>query len=101
MSSTGVEGDIKQLPLEDASFDVAIDKGGPPLDTHPSLERIAERQCCFVGTMDALMTTKGDVWDPPAEVVEACKAEVDEVVRCAQPYSFAPVSIEAHSMAEY
>ena len=49
------------------------------------------------GTMDAMMTKKGDVWvsrvclvclclltfpqDPPEEVVENCNKEVDEVLR--------------------
>ena len=37
---TGHEADIRSLPYEDDSFDVALDKG----------------------TMDALMTSKGDVW---------------------------------------
>lgn len=36
----GHEADIRSLPYEKASFDVALDKG----------------------TMDALMTSKGDVW---------------------------------------
>lgn len=36
----GIEGDIRSLPYEEDSFDVALDKG----------------------TMDALMTSKGDVW---------------------------------------
>lgn len=51
--------DIRNLEFEDDSFDVAIDKG----------------------TMDALMTTKGDVWDPPQQVIDDCTREVDEVLR--------------------
>ncbi|KAH8986130.1 S-adenosyl-L-methionine-dependent methyltransferase [Lactarius akahatsu] len=51
--------DIRNLELEDESFDVAIDKG----------------------TMDAMMTTKGDVWDPPQQVIDDCTREVDEVLR--------------------
>ncbi|KAJ7576916.1 S-adenosyl-L-methionine-dependent methyltransferase, partial [Mycena floridula] len=53
------EMDIRELQFEDNSFDVALDKG----------------------TMDAMMTSKGDVWDPPQEVIENCTKEVDEVLR--------------------
>ncbi|MBW0491624.1 hypothetical protein O181_031339, partial [Austropuccinia psidii MF-1] len=60
---TWIEADVRSLPFEDNSFDVAIDKG----------------------TMDALMCAKGDVWDPPSEVVENCKLEVDEVARILVP----------------
>lgn len=31
--------------------------------------------------MDAMMTAKGSVWDPPDQVVEDCTREIDEVVR--------------------
>jgi len=51
--------DIRDLRFEDNSFDVAIDKG----------------------TMDAMMTAKGDVWDPPQQVIDDCSKEVDEVLR--------------------
>lgn len=37
---TWLEGDVRELPFEDGSFDIALDKG----------------------TMDAMMTSKGDVW---------------------------------------
>ncbi|KAI8996436.1 S-adenosyl-L-methionine-dependent methyltransferase [Trametes punicea] len=53
------EMDIRDLRFPDDSFDVAIDKG----------------------TMDAMMTAKADVWDPPEEVVQNCNREVDEVLR--------------------
>ncbi|OCH91499.1 S-adenosyl-L-methionine-dependent methyltransferase [Obba rivulosa] len=53
------EMDIRQLTFDSETFDVAIDKG----------------------TMDAMMTAKGDVWDPPEEVVANCNREVDEVLR--------------------
>ncbi|KAH9920813.1 S-adenosyl-L-methionine-dependent methyltransferase [Amylocystis lapponica] len=53
------EMDIRNLILDSDSFDVAIDKG----------------------TMDAMMTTKGDVWEPPQEVIDNCNREVDEVLR--------------------
>ncbi|CAH7676353.1 S-adenosyl-L-methionine-dependent methyltransferase [Phakopsora pachyrhizi] len=49
--------------LKEQSFDIVIDKG----------------------TMDALMCSKGDVWDPPVEVIENCKKEVDEVIRILSP----------------
>ncbi|KAF7316464.1 Methyltransf-25 domain-containing protein [Mycena indigotica] len=55
-----LEMDVRDLKFPDASFDVAIDKG----------------------TMDAMMTAKGDVWDPPQQVVDDCTAEVDETIRC-------------------
>ncbi|KAI1791823.1 S-adenosyl-L-methionine-dependent methyltransferase [Ganoderma leucocontextum] len=50
------EMDIRDLKFDADSFDVAIDKG----------------------TMDAMMTAKADVWDPPEEVVQNCNREVDE-----------------------
>ncbi|KAL4256993.1 S-adenosyl-L-methionine-dependent methyltransferase superfamily protein [Pleurotus pulmonarius] len=56
---TWLEMDIRDLKFADNVFDVAIDKG----------------------TMDAMMTSKGDVWDPPAQVIEDCDREVTEVVR--------------------
>jgi len=36
------------------------------------------------GTMDAMMTTKGDVWDPPQQVIDDCTKEVDETLRSVQ-----------------
>ncbi|TFY54749.1 hypothetical protein EVG20_g9583 [Dentipellis fragilis] len=66
------EMDIRALTFRDSTFDVAIDKG----------------------TMDAMMTAKGDVWgsggiqftdgmpqDPPQQVIDDCTKEVDEVLR--------------------
>ncbi|KAF7977713.1 hypothetical protein HWV62_2986 [Athelia sp. TMB] len=53
------EMDIRKLTFEDDSFDVALDKG----------------------TMDALMTGKGDVWDPSEEVVNNVTREVSESLR--------------------
>jgi hypothetical protein len=35
----------------------------------------------FIGTMDALMCDRGDVWDPSEELINDVKGEVDEVQR--------------------
>ncbi|KAF9006021.1 S-adenosyl-L-methionine-dependent methyltransferase [Cyathus striatus] len=53
------EMDVRSLQFDDNSFDIAIDKG----------------------TMDAMMTAKGDVWDPPQQVIDDCTKEVDEALR--------------------
>ncbi|KAJ3872636.1 S-adenosyl-L-methionine-dependent methyltransferase [Lentinula edodes] len=53
------EMDVRDLKFDDSSFDIAIDKG----------------------TMDAMMTAKGDIWNPPEQVVEDCTKEVSEVIR--------------------
>ncbi|KAM0786062.1 hypothetical protein ACM66B_006873 [Microbotryomycetes sp. NB124-2] len=60
---TWIVGDVRKLPFESESVDVCIDKG----------------------TMDAMMTSGGDPWNPPDEIVQACRAEVDEVVRVLKP----------------
>ncbi|EKM50634.1 uncharacterized protein PHACADRAFT_200577 [Phanerochaete carnosa HHB-10118-sp] len=57
------EMDVRDLEFDSESVDVAIDKG----------------------TMDAMMTAKADVWDPPKEVIENCTREVDEVLRVLRP----------------
>ncbi|KAL9715792.1 hypothetical protein Ac2012v2_000234 [Leucoagaricus gongylophorus] len=51
--------DVRDLRFADGTFDVAVDKG----------------------TMDAMMTAKGSVWDPPGQVVRDCNKEVDETLR--------------------
>ncbi|KAJ3812498.1 S-adenosyl-L-methionine-dependent methyltransferase [Lentinula lateritia] len=53
------EMDVRDLKFDGSSFDVAIDKG----------------------TMDAMMTAKGDIWNPPQQVVDDCTKEVSEVIR--------------------
>ncbi|KAF9480549.1 S-adenosyl-L-methionine-dependent methyltransferase [Pholiota conissans] len=53
------EMDVRDLKFEAETFDVAIDKG----------------------TMDAMMTAKGDVWDPPQQVIDDCTKEVEETLR--------------------
>ncbi|KAJ2698245.1 hypothetical protein FB645_005698 [Coemansia sp. IMI 203386] len=55
--------DVRQLALDDASVDVAIDKG----------------------TLDALMCDKGDSWNPPPELCRNVAAEIDEVDRVLAP----------------
>ncbi|KAF9531682.1 S-adenosyl-L-methionine-dependent methyltransferase [Crepidotus variabilis] len=57
------EMDVRNLTFEEGTFDVAIDKG----------------------TMDAMMTAKVDVWDPPQEVVNNCNQEVAETLRVLGP----------------
>jgi hypothetical protein len=52
--------DVRTLDgLDTSSFDIAIDKG----------------------TMDAMMTSSTDVWDPPEQVIKDCTAEVSQVIR--------------------
>jgi len=41
------------------------------------LTQLSSRQ----GTMDSMITAKGSVWDPPAQVIQDCTREIDEVVR--------------------
>ncbi|KIK79713.1 hypothetical protein PAXRUDRAFT_833960 [Paxillus rubicundulus Ve08.2h10] len=57
------EMDVRSLLFEDASFDIAIDKG----------------------TMDAMMTSSTDVWNPPEAIISDCTAEVSEVLRVLRP----------------
>ena len=78
----GLEGDVRNLPFEAETFDVLLDKG----------------------TMDAMMTSKGDVWvhpkwvfrersltdrkcpqNPPKADIENCNKEVDEALRVLRP----------------
>lgn len=83
--------DIRDLTFDSETFDVAIDKGKLPV----YMVGISSRR---TGTMDAMMTAKGDVWvrsqvplaveflliisqDPPEEVVQNCDREIDEVLR--------------------
>jgi len=54
-----VVADVRELPFDAGTFDVALDKG----------------------TMDAMMTAKGDVWDPPGQVIQDCNREVDDALR--------------------
>lgn len=58
-----LEMDVRSLKFADGAFDVAIDKG----------------------TMDAMMTAKGDIWNPPQQVVDDVTAEVSEVLRTLKP----------------
>ena len=90
--------DIRDLTFDDGTFDVAIDQGRrlafqtvAPLGSHMHIR---------IGTMDAMMTAKGDVWvrftvlqhhvrDPPSlptglsatdHIIDDCTREVDEVL---------------------
>jgi len=58
-----LEMDVRALQFDDATFEVIIDKG----------------------TMDAMMTAKGDPWNPPQKVIDDCTKEVDEVLRVLCP----------------
>lgn len=50
--------DIRDLKFENSSFDIAIDKGELPWRTMKPLTDVSSA----LGTMDAMMTAKGDVW---------------------------------------
>ncbi|KAF8586366.1 S-adenosyl-L-methionine-dependent methyltransferase [Ramaria rubella] len=58
-----LEMDVRSLTFESQSFDVVIDKG----------------------TMDAMMTAKGDVWNPSPQIIESCTKEISEVLRVLKP----------------
>ncbi|SGY19938.1 BQ5605_C017g08395 [Microbotryum silenes-dioicae] len=55
----GQTADVRALPFDDESFDVCIDKG----------------------TMDAMMTSIRNPWNPPDQVIKDCNDEIDQVVR--------------------
>jgi len=59
LSMTWQVMDVLDLQYPAASFDLVIDKG----------------------TMDAMLTTKGDPWNPPEKDITACTREVDEALR--------------------
>lgn len=66
--------------FEDERFDVAFDKGMYRTCANP----VAYLILCSLpdpGTMDAMMTSKGDVWNPPQKDIDTCNREVDEVLR--------------------
>ena len=50
--------DVRNLTFEDGTFDIAIDKG----KHFPVRFRLTDDMHNFIGTMDAMMTAKGDVW---------------------------------------
>ncbi|WWD00496.1 hypothetical protein V866_007412 [Kwoniella sp. B9012] len=54
-----LEMDILDLGFEDESFDMVVDKG----------------------TMDAMLTTKGDPWNPDEKDIRTCTQEVTEAIR--------------------
>lgn len=55
--------DVRELAFPDASFDVAIDKG----------------------TMDAMIASTTDPWNPPKQVTDDCIAEVSSTLRVLRP----------------
>ena len=61
--SEGVVADVRELPFDAGTFDVALDKG----ESH--LIPVAWTQLSLPGTMDAMMTAKGDVWVITVDVV--------------------------------
>ena len=61
--SGGVVADVRELPFDAGAFDVALDKGECPSHDYAYVCH------SFPGTMDAMMTTKGDVWVIGADVV--------------------------------
>ncbi|GEM11472.1 endothelin-converting enzyme, metalloendopeptidase [Rhodotorula toruloides] len=71
---TWTVGDVRSLPFEDRSVDVCFDKA----------------------TLDAMLTSEKDPWNPPPEAVAAVRGEIDEVIRVLKPsgtflYLFVPV----------
>ncbi|KGB79114.2 hypothetical protein CNBG_4952 [Cryptococcus deuterogattii R265] len=56
---TWLEMDVMDLKFGENEFDLIIDKG----------------------TMDAMLTTKGDPWNPPEKDIRACTQEVSEALR--------------------
>ncbi|KAG7098811.1 hypothetical protein E1B28_000716 [Marasmius oreades] len=58
------EMDVRDVTFADDTFDVVIDKG----------------------TMDAMMTVKGDIWNPPQRVIDDCTREVREAIRYISRY---------------
>ncbi|KWU44291.1 S-adenosyl-L-methionine-dependent methyltransferase [Rhodotorula sp. JG-1b] len=60
---TWTVGDVRKLPFEDQSIDVCFDKA----------------------TLDAMLTSEKDPWNPPPQAVADVKGEVDEVIRVLKP----------------
>ncbi|BGP35219.1 hypothetical protein JCM10296v2_007051 [Rhodotorula toruloides] len=60
---TWTVGDVRALPFEDNCVDVCFDKA----------------------TLDAMLTSEKDPWNPPAEAIAAVKGEIDEVIRVLKP----------------
>lgn len=52
--------DIRDLKFDDDTFDVAIDKG--PCSSTCTFKDYAYHASYTLGTMDAMMTAKADVW---------------------------------------
>jgi hypothetical protein len=58
--------DIRNLTFEDGAFDIVIDKGNNnelfPFETRRRGPSGLQYCYAMLGTMDAMMTAKGDVW---------------------------------------
>ena len=85
----GHEMDVRDLRFADGTFDITVDKSKSVLSLAKNKLRTHK------GTMDAMMTTKGDVWvdnlatifsikprlqDPPERVFSDCNKEADETL---------------------
>ncbi|KAK4683701.1 hypothetical protein P7C73_g6532, partial [Tremellales sp. Uapishka_1] len=57
-----LEMDVLDLQFEEGDFDLVVDKG----------------------TMDAMLTTKGDPWNPNEKDIKVCMSEVSEALRVLQ-----------------
>lgn len=73
--------DVRQLSFDTNTFDVVIDKGAKSCRSR-SPRRLTFR---IPGTMDAMMASVEDVWNPSPQVVDDCTKEVNEVVRVLRP----------------
>ncbi|SCV73014.1 BQ2448_6939 [Microbotryum intermedium] len=77
--------DVRALPFDAESFDVCIDKGVSELMCHAiRIHRNFKLKVLHldsIGTMDAMMTSIKDPWNPPDQVIQDCNDEIDQVVR--------------------
>ena len=91
----GHEVDVRDLRFADGTFDITVDK------SKSVLVSCQEELRTHKGTMDAMTTTKGDVWvdnlatifsikprlqGPPERVFSDCNKESDETLRQVLPF---------------
>lgn len=72
--------DIRDLKFDNESYDAIIDKGIRESRAFRD-DFLLKWGEYHLGTMDALMCDRGDVWDPSEELINDVKGEVDEVQR--------------------